>query len=133
MKIRNGFVTNSSSSSFIISMKEKDYNEICHVQDNFEDFARNYILKLIVNYYDVEILSDKNEILNFLHKKFNWDYNTEMNHIIKEEYKKYMNELKNKNVILVLNDVNHIDELYDILNDISEINDGIKFLEIRRD
>ena len=95
-------------------------------------YAKNYILKAIINYYYTDILSDKNEILYFLHKNFGWQYNTEMDNEIKKEYEKYMNELKNGNIILSLNDVDYMEELHDILNNMSHINNGPKFLEIRR-
>ena len=67
MKIRNGFVSNSSSSSFILTINNKSYDNISDVYGDIWRF-------LMDSYYDQELTTDNNydynedKLIDFLNK-----------------------------------------------------------------
>lgn len=61
MKIRNGFVSNSSSSSFIILLPD-NFDVDKHIEENWEEFD-SYTIGGILDEYDDEIEEGMDEIV----------------------------------------------------------------------
>ena len=127
MKIRNGFVTNSSSSSFIISVTKKEYEEMKSQEKKitFEDFAKNYILTTLYNKADDDIMDDKS-LTDFLLDLY--DYNDSIQMLANQEslelYKKFLKEIEDGRILLYFNNVSDCSELYNIITSLSEMPDG---------
>ena len=96
MHIRNGFVTNSSNSSFILTFKDDDrlasydtFREMC-MFSNYEDFYR-----LIENLQNDSANTDKKRALELLFNYYSYEYKFELidSELHKEDYNTYIEYL----------------------------------------
>ena len=96
MHIRNGFVTNSSNSSFILTFKDDDrlasydtFREMC-MFSNYEDFY-----KLIKNLHNNPENTDKEKALELLFNYYSYEYKFELidSELNKEDYETYVEYL----------------------------------------
>jgi len=88
MKLRNGFVSNSSSSSFIVAVKGKDSRVKLEIEVDLADYG--------------ETISDKKQLLEY-YKEYH-GYNSEediLNEYCADEYKEMLAEINNGNSVIV--------------------------------
>lgn len=101
-KIRYGFVSNSSSSSFILPVK--DANEKVNITVKYSD-----IIKYISSNSDNSIVSIRNEQELYSYYLEEWDYKydkykeEDINYYVKIEYEKALKLIKEKKVVYMGN------------------------------
>lgn len=98
MKIRKSFVTNSSSSSYVIAIKEKDGKISKEIEDLLLEWAKKQILEIGTT--KIETIEDLNK---FMLDKYGYRNDT-LEDILKQDYvlKKYNNMKENLEKGLVI-------------------------------
>ena len=132
MKIRNGFVTNSSSSSFLISIDKSDYNNMQQylnkkVKDlSFLEFAQMYIYEMVFNEVDM-IITNEQELMDYLRDVYSYrdDIQILANQYSLQEYQKYSDLLKNSKVLFYIKSLYDSSRVYSLLYDIDESNNSM--------
>jgi hypothetical protein len=88
MKIRNGFVSNSSSSSFIVAVKGKNSKITLEIEVDLEDYG--------------EVLSTKEEVLGYF--KEHWRFEEEdipNDEYAQEQYEKMIEQIEKGNKVII--------------------------------
>jgi hypothetical protein len=121
MKIRNGFVSNSSSSSFLIAIKTTN-NEACPCCGR-KDLDANDFLKLISNNHNDKVNASGDEINDYITNNIINNYYYESEEQKKAEKERYQNLLKdytNKDYILAHIRISYYNPIRDIINNMSK-------------
>lgn len=132
MKIRTDFVTNSSSSSFVITYKNEVKNKEI-VYDNLSDYDKeNYypdeidskLIQSIINNKKGSKITEAEDVLRLLKNEYVWEDLEDFQIMVDEKYsdiyKNYINLLKNHK-ILYFSYVDDGNDLYDQLSLLRDI------------
>lgn len=124
MKFRNSFVTNSSSSSYIISTSKENKNRM----NDFFDIADH-----MIGYETDEpiLITSEKKLNEYVKEVYDMSLPELMNgddKYYKERYGKILEELKNGNIVLMQEVAYESEELYDkilyyVLKDFKRINE----------